>query len=226
MSLPTVLQVLTLNVWGLPWPFALDRGRRFARIARHFADRRYDVIGVQEAWWPFGSRVPIPGLRLGRGDSGLGLGGAILDAKRGVDTELLRFDRLLRARIHDLTVGVTHLQASDGAEPIRLRQVEQIVEWLAGEIGPVLLMGDFNFGANDRAAERRLERAGLRDVGSDTPTFSPRNPFARTRSRERYDRIYVRDSATMRWLAQLVRVFHPVWSDHWPVHAELALQRA
>lgn len=234
MSQPTVLDVLTLNVWGLPWPFSWDRARRFRKIARHFAAHAYHVVGIQEAWWPFGARVGIPGLRLppGRRDSGLGLAGTLV---KDVATELLRFshavghDRLatkglLRARIGDLTVGVTHLQAGDAATVRRL-QVGQLVEWMAGERGPVVVMGDFNFGPGDAHSEAMLAEAGLRDIalGSAVPTWSPGNPFTRARRAERFDRIYVRDGATRRWIAQMVRVLPRLWSDHQPVHATLAL---
>jgi hypothetical protein len=234
MSYPALIDVLTLNIWGLPWPFAWDRARRFEKIARHFAAHAYHVIGVQEAWWPFGTRVRIPGLRLGAGrrDSGLGLAGSLV---RDVGTELFRFDDaaggdrlatkgLLRARIGDLTVGVTHLQA--GNEPkVRRRQIAQLVEWLGGEKGPVVLMGDFNFEETDTDSERHLGRAGLRDLaeGSAVPTWSPGNPFARAHKPERFDRIYVRDGATVRWVAQRVKVLPRVWSDHQPLHATLAL---
>jgi hypothetical protein len=235
VSLPPVIDVLTLNVWGLPWPFSWDRGRRFLRIAEHFRANAYHVIGIQEAWWPLGARVEIPGLRLGSGrrDSGLGLAGTLL---KGAGTELFRFDAaasadrlatkgLLLARVGQLSLAVTHLQAGD--EPaIRRRQVTQLVEWLAGERGPVVLLGDFNFDASDGPSERHLADAGFRDIaaeGTAHPTFTPRNPFARALRAERFDRIYVRDGGERQWVAKAVRVLPWLWSDHQPVHAQLAL---
>ncbi|MEQ1502093.1 MAG: endonuclease/exonuclease/phosphatase family protein [Myxococcota bacterium] len=234
MELPRALDVLTLNVWGLPWPFARDRTRRFERIARHFDRRSYDVIGVQEAWWPFGSGVAIPGLKLGTGgDSGLGLAGTLV---RGAETELLRFDRasgadrlaskgLLRTEVGGLTIAVTHLQANDDAVDLRLDQVRQIVGWLGGVTGPILVLGDFNFVAADAGSEAALAEAGFRDAAAadPRPTWSPRNPFATGRRRERFDRIYLRDGAAARWTVDRVQVLPRLWSDHWPLAAHLAL---
>lgn len=234
MELPRVLDVMTLNVWGLPWPFASDRSRRWARLASHFRRVEYDLVGVQEAWWPLGRRLAIPGLRLPAGwrDSGLGLAGRLAAAGRH---ELRRFDRatgadrlaakgLLVATLGALTVGVTHLQAGDATD-VRADQVAQIVGWLGAVEGPVLLMGDFNFaGSDDAASEAALARAGLVDAaGGGAATFVPRNPFTGRAAPSRLDRIYVRDGTAQRWQVHAVRVLPRVWSDHQPLHARLWL---
>jgi hypothetical protein len=240
MADANTIDVLSLNVWGLPWPLALDRARRFERIARHFRDSTYHLVGIQEAWWPHGGALRIPGLRLagGRRDSGLGLAGSLagegphevlsFDAARGSDRLVAKGLMVGRVTVGDaaVIVGVTHLQAHAGEQAIRARQVDQIVERLAGEREPVVLMGDFNFhGADDRGSEDALGRAGFHDTGAeaDAPTWLPRNPFTRSQGRFRFDRIFVRDGDARRWRTHAVRVLSRLWSDHQPLHASLEL---
>lgn len=233
MKLPRLLDVMTLNVWGLPWPFAQRRAERFAKIERHLSGDRFHLVGLQEVW--LGAKLKLPTLRLpgGRG-SGLALAGSLaphaepevhpFDHASGSDR--LAAKGLLVGRIGALTVAVTHLQAHAGAGAVRRRQVGQLLERLRPVAGPLLLMGDFNFhGAEDDASEAALADAGLRDAatGREAPTFWPRNPFTTLANAERFDRIYLRDGADHRWSVRGHRVLPRLWSDHQPVHAELAL---
>lgn len=226
MSLPPILDVMTLNVWGLPWPFARERARRFARLARHFAERSYHLIGVQEAFWP--RRIGIPGLRYGPGwpDSGLAVGGSLASS---AELDLLRFERgagsdrlagkgVLRGRLGETLFGVTHLQA--GAQPrVRLHQIEQLVHWFRGG-EPAVLLGDFNLEPDERDAEAALRAAGFRDVATG-PTWVPRNPFTGARAAHRFDRVWTRGPFRVRSAEVMCRV----WSDHQPVHVSLELVR-
>ena len=71
------LDILTLNVWGLPWPLSRKRGLRMKRIRACLADRQDDLVGVQELWG--GTHRALPQLRRGSGsgDSGLAIGGRL-----------------------------------------------------------------------------------------------------------------------------------------------------
>ncbi len=44
------LRIATLNVWGLPWLFARDTGRRIEAIGQHLPDLGADVVALQEVW--------------------------------------------------------------------------------------------------------------------------------------------------------------------------------
>jgi endonuclease/exonuclease/phosphatase family metal-dependent hydrolase len=221
--LPPLLDVLSLNAWGLPWPLSRQRTRRFRRLARHFSTLPHHLVGVQEAWWPFG-RPALHQLRVPGGwpDSGLALGGTL--AGEVADLELLRFSRatgtdrlagkgLLHGRLGALTVGVTHLQAGDAAA-VRRTQIDELVRWLGA--GPAVLLGDFNLEPGERAAEDALREGGFADV---TPGagWLPRNPFTRAAHPRRYDRVWVRGPFEVVRANVLCRV----WSDHQPVHVIL-----
>lgn len=48
---PTTLEVLSYNVWGVPW-VAPEVEPRLEEIARQIADRKPDVVALQELWLP------------------------------------------------------------------------------------------------------------------------------------------------------------------------------
>ncbi len=249
----TLLDILTLNLWGLPWPAARQRPQRKRLFADHLADAAYDIIGVQELWWPWRRTLAPLGLHLptARRDSGLALG-TNLPLRGRLELEAFRatagVDRLKRKGVlHGrvvlpegrglLRVCVTHCQAEPSGAGVRERQVQQLVDILRREHGAVLLMGDFNFYrelAADRRSAERLADAGLVDVAEtlghqDQPTYCPdTNSFVRRRRRpaERFDRILVRDGGGVRLVPRQIDVLGVTpapFSDHHPVRARVAL---
>jgi endonuclease/exonuclease/phosphatase family metal-dependent hydrolase len=241
------LDLLTVNLWGLPWPFARHRRTRRHRFFDHLRSRSYDLVGIQELWWPWrraARRAPLL-LPKSRRDSGLALAGRLrlgesrvehFDHHGGVDR--LKRKGVLRASARspsgaDLSVAVVHLQASRRHGRLRSRQLDQLLGALESERRPTVLMGDFNFYrdvAEDRESTRRLESAGFRDaaltLGRCEATFVSSNPYVPRRARaERFDRVYLRDSsdAALRPLeAEVVRTERPL-SDHQPLRVRVRL---
>lgn len=221
-----IVDLVTVNVWGLPWPLSRHRHRRFERIRRHFAKQRYDVAGLQEAWWPHRDRLGLPGLRFPQGgrDSGLGLAGSaevadlrLVSFRSVAGTDRLKRKGVLLGRTGELTVAVTHLQASPWHAPVRARQVAQLLEVLQDVRGPLALLGDFNFYGGDAANAERLLEAGFVDVGGGS-TYLRRNPYTWSHG-HRFDRIYLRGGPE----AVEVRVLPRIFSDHQPLHATIRL---
>jgi endonuclease/exonuclease/phosphatase family metal-dependent hydrolase len=229
------LHVMTANLWGLPWPFSTDRVGRGARFAAFLARISPDIVGLQEVWWPWRSRLRVVPLHTPRSwrDAGLALSGRLTHESRVAlepfrnhrSTDRLKRKGLLHSAIRaagvDVQVIVTHFQAGRRHRAVRLQQAEALVALVERITAPVICMGDFNFyEGNDTEAEERLGGAGLRDaalaVGNASPTFwSPDET-------ERFDRIYVRDGASASVAIQAVRVLgdeHHQWSDHAPLSA-------
>ena len=73
------LSVASINIWGLSWPIAKQRGQRM-RALDSLALDSYDVVGMQEVWRgayrriPWRERIQRP---TDRGDSGLALTGRL-----------------------------------------------------------------------------------------------------------------------------------------------------
>jgi hypothetical protein len=210
------ISLVTLNVWGLPWPLSRDRARRFRRLERHLAAGAYDVAGVQEAW----SRC-LPGVRYpsSRRDSGLAVGGRlvpdelrVVHFRAGAGTDRLKAKGVLVASYAGFSVAVTHLQAHAWHGRVRERQVAELLEALPA--GPLVLMGDFNFWGDEGAALRDFA-----DVAAG-PTYLRRNPYTWSHG-QRFDRIYLRDLEPVR-----ARVLPRIFSDHQPVTATVRLRQA
>jgi len=241
------LEILTLNVWGLPWPIAKHRRRRFADIARSFAGRTDHLVGLQELWADAVPHLRLEGLRRGRRsrDSGLALGGTLASgaaadvhhfrAARG--TDVFKAKGVLEGELNIPTLGrvrvlVTHLQAHREHAKVRASQVDEILE--RNDSRPVVLMGDFNFyddHPEDRASERRLEEAGFVDVavevGRPEPTYDPENPYVRGSRGQRFDRILVRGGQGVSFRSADSRVLQhetPL-SDHHPLWARVEARR-
>jgi len=233
------LDVLTWNLWGLPWPLARQRRRRFARAARWLSRQAWDLVALQEAWHPHHRELAVPGLRRveDRGDAGLAVSGTLA---RNASLEQVRFaarasvDRfkakgLLLAHTGGLVMASTHLQAGLRHASVRRAQLEQLLAVLAERREPVVLLGDLNLHGDhetDLGSARLLGDAGFRDVAqalrTAAPTWSPRNPFVPTGAApERFDRIYVRDGELGSLVPVRVRTLPAIASDHLPVAASL-----
>lgn len=241
------LEFLTVNLWGLPWPVARQRRLRKRRFAEHLAARAYDVVGIQELWWPWRRALALRSLALPESprDSGLALAGR-LPARElrvepfedGAGPDRLKRKGCLRARVQSpcgtpLAIGVLHLQAGRRHGGIRRRQVAQLLDALAGERLPAVLLGDFNFyeGSEDDArSAAALAAAGFRDaalqLGRTELTYhAASNPYLRgTRKAQRFDRVYLRDGREAQLEAREVEVLalrsDPV-SDHHPLRVRL-----
>lgn len=242
----SILNVLTFNVWGLPWPAALHRQRRFRGILASLSQRSDHLVGVQELW--AGARLPFAGLRTGprTRDSGLALGGRVAlpeptlsHFRRSRGTDALKAKGVLRAEIAQsefgpLRVLVTHLQAGAKHAAVRAHQVDQLLETASGDAMPTVLMGDFNFHdrqADDAASAARLAAAGFVDAaveaGTPEPTWDPENRYVRGRRAQRFDRILLRSTARTELVATTTAVLihdEPL-SDHHPLWARVRVRR-
>ncbi len=242
------VDILTFNVWGLPWPLARHRRRRFEGILGHLAAREDHVVGLQEVWG--GSHRELPGLRRGRQerDAGLALGSALpVDGEptvqhftRAQGTCAFKAKGVMVAEIGVEEVGavrilVTHLQAHARYASTRAHQVDEVLEFASASHLPTFLLGDFNFHddeADDLHAHERLLAEGFIDAAEQAdathPTWTPENVYARAgHGPQRFDRIYVRPSTRVHVAVEEAAVLLPETplSDHHPVHARVLLSR-
>lgn len=244
-----IIDVLTLNVWGLPWPVAKARRTRFGRILEHLAGTEHHLVGLQELWGrthrllrELGPLRPLAG-----GDSGLALAGDLrpeapplsLSFSRGGGPDRLKAKGLIQALVElplgaELQVVVTHLQAGRRHAAVRAHQVDELLERLAAHPVATVLMGDFNLYsgvAEDEASAARLEAAGFLDaalaLGCPAPTYTSANPFVGgrlgRRVAERFDRVLLRSGPRVALAPVEARVLDagPVLSDHHPLFARL-----
>ncbi len=242
---PHAVDVLSLNVWGLPWPISRARGPRFRRILEHLSDNAHDIVGLQELWGGTHRLLErlAPHLPRGRGDSGLALAGVFRPLerprlrafRRGSGVDRLKAKGVLDALVTvpglgELRVLVTHLQADARHATTRAHQVDELLEEAASQDIATVLMGDFNLYAGDHtdaASAARLAAAGFRDAaleaGDAAPTYCSRNPYVGGGVAERFDRVYLRNGPRV-WLeAVATRVLQPAspLSDHHPLFARL-----
>jgi endonuclease/exonuclease/phosphatase family metal-dependent hydrolase len=245
------LDFLTVNLWGLPWPFARERRARKRRFAEHLAGAAYDVIGIQELWWPWRrtlalSSLVVPGSPR---DSGLALAGRLVarDVRvepfaEGAGPDRLKRKGVLRAGLvtptgDALALWVVHLQAGRRHAALRARQVRQLLDRQARERRALVVMGDFNFyegSPEDRDSAQRLADAGLVDaalaLACAEPTYhAETNRYLRARRlAHRFDRVYLRHGEALRLrplAAEVLRLRpHPV-SDHHPLRVRVRLTR-
>jgi len=240
---PHPVDVVTLNTWGLPPPLAPRRGARMAAIADWVETHDADIVALQEVWRGAVPLLPLPLARAETvGDDGLGvvdrpglqvLGSIRFDQARGFDALKRKGAQAVRWTTDavPVTVVVTHLQSGRGRANGRVRaaQVAQILDWIAPQAGPVVLLGDLNLvdgDPHDAPAIEALAGAGLVDL-------APGGEGTWRTLDHRYDRILVRDGARWRWAPEHVEVVRydedpgtdrpgPL-SDHLPVHAHLHL---
>jgi endonuclease/exonuclease/phosphatase family metal-dependent hydrolase len=244
------LQLVTMNLWGLPWPVARDRRDRKRRFLEQVVRGPYDLVGIQELWWPWRRslrRTPLV-LPRSRRDSGLGLAGrlALRDAARiehfrdHAGPDRLKRKGLLRATVAphpevQLCTVVTHLQAGRRHARARARQIEQLLDAVSKERRPVVMMGDFNLyrdEVDDRHSAGRLDAAGFVDVAvavsRPESTYVSSNPYVRRRRcSERFDRIYLRSGGGVRLVpleSEVLRFRPRPLSDHHPLRVRLAVR--
>lgn len=241
------LDFLTVNLWGLPWPVARQRRLRKRRFVAHLARRSYDVVGIQELWWPWRGALALRSLVLPETprDSGLALAGRlpaqelrVEHFEDGAGPDRLKRKGCLRAQVASpcgapLALGVLHLQAGRRHAAIRQRQVTQLLDGLASERRPVILLGDFNFyEGSDRDGESAalLAAAGFGDAAlqlgrSELTYHADSNPYLRgSRKAQRFDRVYVRDGDDVRIEAreaEVLRLRRHAVSDHHPLRVRL-----
>jgi endonuclease/exonuclease/phosphatase family metal-dependent hydrolase len=226
------LEVVTLNTWGLPFPLATARKKRFAKIGDFLHHRPANhFVGLQEVWRSAThltcDHVNMP--HKPHGDAGLGVHTS-LDIHH---SELFSFDDavgfdalktkgwLVSQTEQDgdaMTFVTTHLQAGRGqrASQVRVRQIRQIVEHLAGTSHPVVLMGDFNLHddlENDLTSAELLTEAGFRDVSPAEPTHNL--------VLHRLDRVYLRNGSVRQLEAFDAEVMPTGFSDHRPVRVSI-----
>lgn len=232
-----VLDVATVNAWGLPPPLAPARADRLPRLQGWMTAQGFDLVGLQEVWR--GARGLLAGLQLPghRGDSGLGLHTrhpVLAPLQLSPYASALGVDSWKDKGVLDTVVDlphlgptcvlVTHLQAGRGERfaQVRARQVAQLLAQLEGCEGPAVVLGDFNFEdgeGSDRTCQERLARAGLIDVSAGGATYP---------NGQRYDRIYIRGTAQVGFAAAQAEVLS--WgseslSDHLPLRARLTIER-
>ena len=199
------LEVASYNTWGLPPPLTrASRKSRLPGIARWLEERSFDLVGLSEVWGSAARLMSGPGLLAAsqqRGDTGLAVQSRLpVGRARTLHfRDASGFDRFkqkgamivpVAAMEGQLTMVVTHLQASPRAAGVRATQLAELLVALENESGPVVLVGDFNFYAaekEDQESGAALRGAGFVDSleGSESPTH--------LREAERFDRIYVRN---------------------------------
>ncbi len=242
------LDLLTVNLWGLPWPAARHRRERKRRFVEHLTGRPYDLVGVQELWWPwrrFLRRAPLH-IPPSRRDAGLALGGRLRVREARIDhfahhggVDRLKRKGVLQARVETsegalLHVGVVHLQAGRRHGRLRARQLEELLGVLEAVRGPTVLMGDFNLHRDDdtdRHSAERLHAAGFVDAAlaldRTEPTYDPSNAYVRrSREAQRLDRVYLRDAPDVRMCAveaEVLRMEPKPLSDHHPLRVRVRL---
>jgi endonuclease/exonuclease/phosphatase family metal-dependent hydrolase len=206
----------------------------------------YDLIGIQELWWPWNRSLDVDSLLCPESsrDSGLAFAGR-LPATEPARIHHYRhrtgFDRLKRkgvlssrvscGRGIEVSVHVTHLQAGRDNCDVRARQVDELLEVVSTDDAPALVMGDFNFYAanpEDHASDARLRACGFEDAADTVDpqaTYTSANRYVwRRRCAERFDRIFFRNGRGTRFRVLEVEALTELGervSDHHPVRARL-----
>ena len=244
------LSVASINIWGLSWPIAKQRGQRMRALSTLELDS-YDVVGMQEVWRgayrriPWRERIQRPAAR---GDSGLALTGQLpllttpilipFTASAGV--ERLKGKGILISQIAVPDIGpvwvyVTHFQAGSRAGDVRAAQAEELLALLADSPGPSIVIGDFNLyqqHERDAQTEQRLAGAGLQDVAlaleNPQATYIADNPYIwKNEDGERFDRIYLRsgEGIALEAVETAVLAYEEPLSDHQPLTARIRVRR-
>ncbi len=229
------VELVSLNAWGLPAPFAPNRRGRLAATADWLDGIDADVVALQEVW---SGAVRHYRRRVHRSDQ-RGDDGLALDAPRGL-TELntLRFSRArgfdalkqkgaLRGWSASIGAWVvsTHLQSGAGRKnaEVRRSQLTELVTWLAPLRGSVIVLGDLNLeqdDATDRATASWLAAERFDDVATTLGTEAATYPG----NGQRYDRVLARsgtDTCIVPEAAHVVAWEGARLSDHFAVVVRL-----
>jgi endonuclease/exonuclease/phosphatase family metal-dependent hydrolase len=180
-----------------------------------------------------------------RRDCGLALAGAlpiegaprVRHFRRHAGPDRLKRKGVLSARVElggglEIAVHVTHLQAGRARSAVRSLQIDELLDEIDREASPAVLMGDFNFHAEDAGdarSEARLGDAGFSDAARDAaaPTFTSRNRYVRHRHcHERFDRVFLRSGGGVRLRpihAEVLDRITPL-SDHHPVRVRVRVE--
>lgn len=237
-----LIDLLTLNIWGLPWPLAKARRERKRLFGEHLRLAAYDVIGIQELWWPWRCALELDSIMVPRSrrDCGLALAGRMQPRRplrvrhyqRHVGADRIKRKGVLSTQVMLrpgllADVYVTHLQAGPRNGAVRAEQIDELLQAIADSERPSILMGDFNFhrmSSYDESNCERLRDAGFEDAAAVTsaPTYSSTNPYVRRRGcSERFDRIYLRGGGGVRFIpvhVEVLTALGPLLSDHHPLH--------
>lgn len=249
------VRVLTWNtLWDRYDSHLIDTAGRRPLLLAALREARADVIALQEVetgLLDMVLRAPWvrDGYTLGTDPAGqdVDTGGLLLSRLpvREAAWHLLGRHKAVAALTVDtgsglLVVAATHLSSdhSENGRDLRRAQLARIGEGLSGIEGDVLLVGDFNDGAD--GAEGPAAALGMRDAwtqvhgpGDRTPTFDPvANPLAAVSSlsgqASRLDRILLRgDDSRIRVDGARLRGDSPTAdglfvSDHYGVEAEVS----
>ena len=245
----SVLDVMTLNTWGLPYPVAaVSRKSRFPSINHYLATAGVEIAGLQEVWHGALGLLHLDGVTVSRaeGDSGLALVSSwpVDDVQAHTYGEARGFDRfkskgVLQARVDvpgtgPVWVFVTHLQCGTGDvnASIRAQQARELMSVVSSAEGPAIVLGDFNWARNnalDESTWMMMQAGGLADaatsLGNDQSTYLP--------WQQRYDRVYLRSgdgvdlSPALAWVVPYTVDSEsgdpPVLSDHQPLRVRISV---
>ncbi|KIF77893.1 polynucleotide adenylyltransferase [Streptomyces sp. 150FB] len=250
------VRVLTWNtLWDRYDSHLIDTARRRPLLLAALREARADVIALQEVEAGLLDMLLCApwvrdGYTLGTDPAGQDVetGGLLLLSRlpvREAAWHVLGRHKAVAALTVDtgsglLVVAATHLSSdhSENGRDLRRAQLDRTGEGLSGIDGDVLLVGDFNDGAD--GAEGPAAALGMRDAwtevrgpGDRTPTFDPvANPLAAVSSlsgqASRLDRILLRgDDTLVRVDAVRLRGESPTpdgrfISDHYGVEAEVS----
>ena len=250
-TVPAEISVVSINIWGLAWPIARQRGQRM-RALDTLDLTAYDVVGMQEVWRgayrriPWRDRIHRP---QSRGDSGLALAGrlplltepTLIPFVASAGVERLKGKGILVSQVAVPDVGpvwiyVTHFQAGHRAGAVRAEQATELLALVEENQGPSIIIGDFNLyqrSEHDAQTEQRLAAAGMQDIalelGAPQATYVAENPYIwEGEDGERFDRIYLRssDEIALEAVETAVLSYEVPLSDHQPLTARIRVIRS
>jgi endonuclease/exonuclease/phosphatase family metal-dependent hydrolase len=210
--------VLSLNVFGLPWPLGCDVAHRCAKVAAAIRASAPDFVALQEVWdrnarepllvdgWHAAFCEPTAGLL---GQSGL----LTLSRLPIVATSSHRFRQAAGVEVlvgkgalcvvvqsaagGQVAVWNVHLQSGLEAGAVRREQFRELAAWIRGApAAGCIVLGDFNCGPGDpewNALEQAFDALGLVRVSGDEPTYDHRsNPLAAPEPPAAIDHVFAR----------------------------------
>lgn len=217
--------------WCNSWPF------RRAAAADLIAGLDADIIGLQEVY-RFQLRYLLRRLpsyaaagdgRIGRGRGErtpvLTRGRILAHSTRWFDVSGARFPRIATTAVVEVNgrrVTFTSTHLDERSSQRRRTSVDQLVGWIAGDVGPHVIVGDFNATLDDEMFDA-FSSLGLRSALPDDAGGTSHHFTGRTDGRQ-IDHIFVPANAVV--LESSVVHTRPrgrLASDHWPVFARIRL---